>query len=89
MSNWRRAVVFPEPRPAVTIDGARADLLALRGEHAHEPVDHGEERDVEDVDLVRGHEVQQEVDRTLETWRGDRVGHQATLSNRPGPAVHP
>ena len=25
MSNWRRAVAFPEPRPVVTIDGARAD----------------------------------------------------------------
>jgi shikimate dehydrogenase len=25
MSNWRRAVAFPEPRPVVTMDGARAD----------------------------------------------------------------
>jgi shikimate dehydrogenase len=25
MSNWRRAVAFPEPRAVVTIDGARAD----------------------------------------------------------------
>ena len=48
----------------------------------HEAVDHGQQRDVEDVDLVGGHEVQQEVDRTLEDWGGDRVGHPPTLPNR-------
>ena len=33
------------------------DLLALRRQHAHEAVDDGQERDVEDVDLVRRNEV--------------------------------
>ena len=59
------------------------DLLALPREHAHESVDHGQERDVEDVDLVGRDEVQQEVDRTLEVGGGDRVGHPPTLSNQP------
>ena len=33
--------------------------------------------------------MQQEVDRTLETWGGDRVGHPPTLSNRPIPLRAP
>ncbi len=65
------------------------DLLALLREHTHEAVDHGQEGDVEDVDLVGRNEMQQEVDGTLETWRPDRVGHPLTLPNRPTPFVHP
>ena len=33
------------------------DALALLGEDVDEGVDHGQERDVEDIDLVGGHEV--------------------------------
>ena len=65
------------------------DPIALLGQDADEAVDDGQQRDVEDVDLVGGHEVQQEVDRTLEDRRGDRVGHPPTLPNRPGPPAHP
>ena len=63
--------------------------LALLGEDRDEAVDHREERDVEDVDLVRGHEVQQQVDRPLEDGRRDRVGHPLTLPNCAAPAAHP
>ena len=43
------------------------DLLALLAQSTlHEGVDHRQERDVEDVDLVRRDQVQQEVDRALE-----------------------
>ncbi len=62
--------------------------VALLGQDVHEGVDHREQRDVEDVDLVRGHQVQQEVDGALEDGRGDRVGHPPTLPNR-GPLAHP
>ena len=54
-----------------------------------EGVDHGEQRDVEDVDLVGGHEVQQEIDRTLEDRSGHRVGHLPTLPNLPAARAHP
>jgi len=65
------------------------ERLALLGQHRHEGVDHRQEGDVEDVDLVRGHQVQQQVDRTLEDRGGHRVGHPPTLPNGARPAAHP
>ncbi len=66
------------------------DQLPLVGEDAHEAVDHGHERHVEHVQLVRGHQVQEQVDRALERRGGHRVGHQSTLPNVPPcPHAHP
>ncbi len=62
---------------------------ALLGQDVHEGVHHREEGDVEDIDLVGGHEVQQEIDGTLEDWSGDRVGHPPTLPNQPASPAHP
>ncbi len=59
------------------------DHVPLFGQDAHKVVDHGEQGNVEDVQLVGGHEVEQEVDRALEGRSGDRVGHLPTLSNLP------
>src|SRR5262249_13113103 len=55
----------------------------------HERVDHREERDLEHVHLVGGHEVQQQLDRSLEDGGGHRVGHPPTLPNGATPAAHP
>ena len=38
---------------------------------------------------MRGDQVQQQVDGTLEGWGGDRVGHPLTLSNLPPRPAHP
>ena len=59
------------------------DPVALLAQDAHEGVDHRQQGDVEHVDLVRRHQVQQQVDRSLEDGCGHRVGHPPTLSNAP------
>ena len=65
------------------------DLVPLLGQDPDEPVDDGQQRDVEHVDLVGGDQVQQEVDRAFEGGRGDRERHPATLPNLPHRAAHP
>ena len=65
------------------------DLVPLLGQDPHEPVDDGQQRDVEHVDLVGGDQVQQEVDGALEGGRGDRVRHAPTIPNLLPGAAHP
>ena len=65
------------------------DLVPLLGQDPDEPVDDGQERNVEHVDLVGGDQVQQEVDRALEGGCGHRERHTATIPNLPRRAAHP
>ena len=50
------------------------DHVPLLGQDAHEAVDHGQQGDVEDIHLVGGHEVEQEIDRDprRREWRPRR-----------------
>ncbi len=68
------------------LQGVRVAALV---EDGHEGVDHRGQRDVQDVDLVGGDQMQKQVDRPLEHRRGDGSAHGPTLPNRTAVVAHP